>query len=105
MNSRELIQIRLHISFKIWWARSFPKIIQTAQTPYIYYYIWNCVTQDMDSRRVIAVAFIGKQNEPLYFYCEEDYAELIHVQMIAHSSLDIIEEKRKKWEIDYLYCI
>ena len=50
----------------------------------------------MDSRRVIAVAFIGKQNEPLYFYCEEEYAELMHVQMIAHSSLDIVEEKRKK---------
>jgi hypothetical protein len=51
----------------------------------------------MDGRRVVAVAVIGKSNQPLFFHIESEfYAEHLHVQMIAHCSLDIIEEKRKR---------
>ena len=54
----------------------------------------------MDSKRIIAVAIIGKSNEPLYFTSIGDTNvfgyEYLQLQMIAHSSLDIVEEKRKK---------
>jgi hypothetical protein len=46
---------------------------------------------------IVCIALIGKQNEPLYFYCKEDSSEFIHLQMIAHSALDVIEEKKKKY--------
>jgi hypothetical protein len=40
------------------------------------------------------IAFIGKQNEPIFsFTPEEDAAEALHLQMIAHSALDIVEER------------
>lgn len=45
---------------------------------------------------IIAVAFIGKKNEPLYFFTEEDTAEALNLQMIIYGSLDVVEEKRKK---------
>lgn len=45
---------------------------------------------------IVCIAYIGKYNEPLYFYCKEDAMDLIHLQMIAHSALDIIEEKKRK---------
>lgn len=48
-------------------------------------------------RKIIAVAFIGKQNELLYFYTEEDTSESLHLQMMAHSSLDVIDEKKSKY--------
>jgi len=55
---------------------------------------------NMDSKRILAVAIIGKQNEPLFFTSIGDTSifgyEYLHLQMIAHSSLDIVEEKRKK---------
>jgi hypothetical protein len=50
----------------------------------------------MESRRLVAVAFLGKLNEPLYFHCDEEYSESLHIQMLIHSSLDIVEEKRKR---------
>lgn len=54
----------------------------------------------MDSKRILAVAIIGKNNEPLYFTSIGDSNifgyEYLQLQMIAHSSLDIVEEKRKK---------
>lgn len=55
----------------------------------------------MDSKRILALAIIGKQNEPLYFTSIQGDTsifgyEYLHLQMIAHSSLDIVEEKRKK---------
>jgi len=45
---------------------------------------------------VFSVAFIGKNNEPLYFYSEEDEVETLNLQMIVHSSLDVIDERRKR---------
>lgn len=50
----------------------------------------------MGSQSIIAVAFVGKKNEPLYFYTEEDAAEALNLQMIIYGSLDAVEEKRKK---------
>lgn len=44
----------------------------------------------------MAVAFVGKENEPLYFFTEEDTAEALNLQMITYGSLDVIEERRKK---------
>jgi hypothetical protein len=47
---------------------------------------------------ILSVALIGKQNEPLYFYCKDiETSENLHLQMIAHSALDVVEEKRKKY--------
>ena len=45
---------------------------------------------------ISCVAFIGKMNDPLYFYSQEDTAESLHLQMIVQSSLDVMEERRKK---------
>ena len=45
---------------------------------------------------IVAVAFVGKSNEPLYFYSEEDAAEALNLQMIVYGSLDVVEEKIKK---------
>lgn len=47
---------------------------------------------------ILSVALIGKQNEPLYFYCKDvETSENLHLQMIAHSALDVIEEKKKRY--------
>ena len=46
---------------------------------------------------IYCVAFIGKFNEPLYFYCNEDTSEYLHLQMMTHSCLDVIEERKKKY--------
>lgn len=46
---------------------------------------------------IYCVAFIGKSNEPLYFYCNEDTSEYLHLQMMTHSSLDVIEQRKKKY--------
>lgn len=45
---------------------------------------------------IVALALIGKANEPLYFFSKEDNSLNIHLQMIAHSGLDVIEERKKK---------
>mmetsp|Transcript_4645 Transcript_4645/g.7584 ORF Transcript_4645/g.7584 Transcript_4645/m.7584 type:complete len:155 (-) Transcript_4645:135-599(-) len=45
---------------------------------------------------VYCVAFIGKFNEPLYFYSKEETSEYLRLQMIVHSCLDVIEERKKK---------
>lgn len=47
---------------------------------------------------VFCVAYVGKFNEPLYFYSKEDTSENLHLQMIVHSCLDIVEERKKRWE-------
>ena len=40
------------------------------------------------------IAFVGKDNQPVFTYSfEEDEAETLHLQMIANSSLDVIEER------------
>ena len=40
------------------------------------------------------VSFIGKHNEPLLTYTQEDDgAEALHLQMIANSALDFVEER------------
>jgi hypothetical protein len=39
------------------------------------------------------VAFVGKDNQPLFTYClEEDESEALHLEMITNSALDIMEE-------------
>lgn len=45
---------------------------------------------------IFSVAFVGKSNEPLYFYSKEETSEYLHLQMIVHSCLDVIEEKKKR---------
>lgn len=45
---------------------------------------------------LLCVALVGKANEPLYFFCKEEASESLHLQMIAHSALDIMEEKKRK---------
>jgi hypothetical protein len=45
---------------------------------------------------IFCVAFVGKLNEPLYFHSKEDTAEYLHLQMIVHSCLDVIEERKKR---------
>jgi spore maturation protein CgeB len=45
---------------------------------------------------VHCVAYMGKFNEPLYFYSKEDISESVHLQMIAHSCLDVVEERKKR---------
>ena len=55
---------------------------------------------------MLAVAFIGKQNEPLFFnHIEASTAsfdatssasENLNILMIMHSSLDIVDERKKK---------
>lgn len=50
---------------------------------------------------IVAVAFVGKLNEPLYFYSEEDTAEALNLQMIVYGALDVVEEKIKKYDFHY----
>ena len=50
---------------------------------------------------IVAVAFVGKLNEPLYFYSEEDTAEALNLQMIIYGALDVVEEKIKKYVFHY----
>lgn len=42
------------------------------------------------------VAYVGKFNEPLYFYSKEEASETLHFQMIVHSCLDVVEERKKR---------
>lgn len=46
----------------------------------------------------VAIAFVGKQNEPLFFLAPEeaDVNDSLHLQMIVHSALDVVDEKKKK---------
>ena len=47
---------------------------------------------------ILSCMVIGKYNEPLFCHTEVDNAEdSLYLQMVSHSSLDIIEEKRKKY--------
>lgn len=48
------------------------------------------------SMSVHCVAYVGKFNEPLYFYSKEDTSENLHLQMIVHSCLDVVEERKKR---------
>jgi hypothetical protein len=45
---------------------------------------------------IYCVAYIGKFNEPLYFFSKEDISEYLHLQMIVHSCLDVVEERKKR---------
>lgn len=55
------------------------------------------ITIVVQKMSILSVALIGKQNEPLYFYCKDvETSENLHLQMIAYSALDVVEEKRKK---------
>ena len=42
------------------------------------------------------VAFIGKNNEPLHFYSRREPSELIQLQMIAYSCLDVVDERLER---------
>lgn len=48
---------------------------------------------------LLCAVLIGKWNEPLYLYCKEEANESLHLQMIAYSALDVIEDKKKKYII------
>lgn len=56
----------------------------------------------MVSHSILAVAFIGKADDPQYFFTEEDTVEALNLQMIIYGSLDIVDERRKKYVIDKL---
>ncbi len=45
---------------------------------------------------ISCVAYIGRYNEPLYFFSTEETVESLHLQMIVQSSLDVMEERKKK---------
>ena len=49
----------------------------------------------LDLRRVVSIAFIGKHNDLMFFYTEEDANESLHLQMLTHSALDVIEERKR----------
>ena len=43
------------------------------------------------------VTFVGKADQPLFTYSlEEDASEHLHLEMIANSALDIIEERMEE---------
>jgi len=45
------------------------------------------------------VAFVAKENQPLFTYClEEDESEALHLEMIANSALDVIDESMEDVE-------
>ena len=54
----------------------------------------------MVSHSIQAVAFVGKSDDPLYFFTEEDTVEALNLQMIIYGSLDIVDERRKKYVTD-----
>lgn len=54
---------------------------------------------------IFCVAYVGKFNEPLYFYSKEDTSETLHLQMIVHSCLDVVEERKKRCVIVRLFLI
>jgi len=51
---------------------------------------------------ILAVMFIGKQSDPMFFYSDEDSgsdaptAEALNKQLAVHCALDIVDERRKK---------
>jgi hypothetical protein len=48
---------------------------------------------------LVTIALIGKENDPLYFYCKEDVSEYLHQQMIAYSALDVVEERKRRYNL------
>ena len=53
---------------------------------------------------IISICIIGKQNSPLYFNCfkgDMGVSEYLHLQLISHSSLDIVEERKRKYYFYY----
>lgn len=48
---------------------------------------------------IYCVAFVGKFNEPLYFFSKEESSSTLHLQMIVHSCLDVVEERKKRCEV------
>ena len=56
----------------------------------------------LDIRRVVSIAFIGKNNDLTFFYTEEDSNESLHLQMLTHSALDVIEERKSRWGFTHL---
>ena len=48
--------------------------------------------------KIVAVSFVGKRNEALFFYSTEevDPAELLNLQMVVYGALDAVVEKRKR---------
>lgn len=55
------------------------------------------------SMAMYCVAYVGKFNEPLYFYSKEEASETLHFQMIVHSCLDVVEERKKRYLNTRLY--
>ena len=45
---------------------------------------------------VYCVAFVGKNNEPIFVSSNVEESEALQLQYIAHSALDVIDEKRGK---------
>ena len=48
--------------------------------------------------KIVAVSFVGKRNEALFFYSTDDVdpAELLNLQMVVYGALDAVAEKRKR---------
>jgi hypothetical protein len=56
----------------------------------------DCKEHQLNTMSIYCVAYIGKFNEPLYFFSKEDTSEYLHLQMIVHSCLDVVEERKKR---------
>jgi hypothetical protein len=55
------------------------------------------MSQFLTTPKITAISFIGKSNEPQFFFTEEqDASEVLNLQMIVYGALDAVTEKRKK---------
>jgi hypothetical protein len=50
----------------------------------------------METRQLYAVAFVGKLDQPLFLFSQEEAAESLNLQMIMFGALDYVEAKRKR---------
>lgn len=39
------------------------------------------------------IAFIGKKDEPIYFWSEESEEDALNLKQLAHSALDVVDER------------
>jgi hypothetical protein len=46
--------------------------------------------------QVLSVAFVGKNNELLFFHAAKPYGQHFNVQLISYGGLDFIPERRKR---------
>lgn len=52
-------------------------------------------------KKIVSVAIVGRYNDLLFFYSDEDNTESINLQMITNSALDVIDEKKHRYVFNY----